>query len=262
MPMVELIVAGRVLELVYLIVFVGLSLYQINRTKTGWVPYFRRIAALDAIDEIIGRGVEMGRPVTVGPGVSITIDDQTLVGLEIIRYVAKRTAEMGGEIIATTLGPTQYPLIEEMVRTSYTEAGVPENYKPENVRYIANNSLAYATGVQTIVERENCVGNINVGQTGGAIMLLFARSKTMLKDVINLGGTAKVLNVPHLIIVCQYVIIGEEMYAVSAYLGREADQMAVIRVTDIFKIGFLAIMAIGLLLSFTGNTFLVNMLGW
>jgi hypothetical protein len=259
--MAEIIVSGRILELLYTIIFIAISWYHINRTKTGWLPYFRTIPALDAIDEIVGRAVEMGRPITVGPGVSTQIDDQTLVGLEIIRYTAQQAAEKGAEIIATTLSSTQFPLIQEMVRTAFLEAGVPEAYKPENVRYIASNSLAYATGVQTIVERENCVANINVGQTGGAIMLLFARSKTVLGDVINLGGTSKVLNTPHLIIVCHYVIIGEEMYAVSAYLQREPDQMAVVRVTDIFKAGILAIILAGLVLTLIGSAdFLINLL--
>ena len=61
---------------------------------------------------------------------------------------------------------------------------------------------------------------------------------------------------------CQYVIIGEEMYAVSAYLQKEADQMAMIRVTDIFKIGMLAMMLIGLVLTYLGSDLLINLLNW
>ncbi|MCS7065862.1 MAG: hypothetical protein NZL85_06240, partial [Fimbriimonadales bacterium] len=45
-------------------------LINIFRAKAGAQLYIRRIPGLDAIDEAIGRSTEMGRPVTMIPGLT------------------------------------------------------------------------------------------------------------------------------------------------------------------------------------------------
>jgi len=257
----SIIETGRVFELLYFITFLGASLYAIKRTKTGWIPYIRNIAALDAIDEIVGRAVEMGRPVHVAPGLG-ALDPQSIVGFEIVKYTADVAAKMGGEVIATTRSTVQLPIIEDLVRTSFIEQGVPEAFNPENVRFIAEATSAYVTGVQSIVERERCAGNISVGQSSGYMFMLFARAKTVVGDVMQIGGTAKVLNTPHLVATCDYVLIGEELYAAQAYLTKEPDLLATVAVQDLFKIAMMAILVLGLLTSAFGSDLITSILGW
>lgn len=257
--MTEVIVSGRVFEILYFIGFLILTLYAIQRTKTGWLPFIRRIPALDAIDEIIGRAVEMGRPVHVAPGLG-GLEDQSIVGFEIVHYTALQAAQKGCEVIASTVSTVQLPIIEDLIRTAFIEAGVPESYRPENVRFISTAASAYVTGVQSIVERERCAGNISVGQSSGYMFMLFARAKTVVKDVMQLGGTAKVLNTPHLVATCDYVLIGEELYASQAYLTKDPGLLAAVYSQDIFKIIFLAILLLGLLAVAAGSDVMTKIL--
>jgi len=259
--MTEIIVAGRVIELLYFIAFVLVTRYFIQRTKTGWMPSIRHIPALYAIDEIVGRAVEMGRPIHVAPGLG-DLDPQSIVGFEIVRYTAENAAKKGAEIIATTRSTVQLPIIEDLVRTSFIGAGIPEAYKPENVRFIASDTSAYVTGVQSIIERENCAGNISVGQSSGYMFMLFARAKTVVGDVMQIGGTAKVLNTPHLVATCDYVLIGEELYAAQAYLTKEPELLATVAVQDMFKLAMMALLAIGLIVTAIGSDLITNILGW
>lgn len=257
--MSEIVVSGRAIELFYFIAFLILTLYTIQRTKTGWLPFIRRIPALDVIDEIIGRSVEMGRPVHVAPGLG-GLDPQSIVGFEIVHYTALQAAQKGCEVIATTRSTVQLPIIEDLVKTAFTEAGVPESYRPENVRFISTATSAYVTGVQSIVERERCAGNISVGQSSGYMFMLFARAKTLVKDVMQMGGTAKVLNTPHLVATCDYVLIGEELYASQAYLTKDPELLAAVYSQDIFKIIFLVILLLGLLAAAAGSDVLTKIL--
>ena len=59
----SLIVEGRVLQLVFLLVYSAAIYYGIYRsTKLGKVPEIRQPPAILAIEEAIGRCIEMGRP--------------------------------------------------------------------------------------------------------------------------------------------------------------------------------------------------------
>jgi hypothetical protein len=255
----NIIAPGRAFELLYFMGFLILSLFIMRRMKGGWRPFIRRIPALDAIDEVVGRAVEVGRPVHVAPGLGV-LEDQTLVGFEIVRYTALQCAQKGCDVIVTTLHPPQIPILEDLVRSAYIEAGCPESFKPENIRFIATEQSAYVTGVQSIIERERCAGNISVGQSSGYMFMLFARAKTVVKDVMQVGGTAKVLNTPHLIATCDYVLIGEELYAAQAYLTKDPDLLAGVCSQDIFKLAFLAVMAIGLILTAMGSDIITKIL--
>ena len=54
-----------------LIAFIALAvLVNIWRARRGKALYIRRIPGLDAIDEAIGRSTELGRPVTMIPGLT------------------------------------------------------------------------------------------------------------------------------------------------------------------------------------------------
>ncbi len=84
-----MLVEGRFFELVYLVI-IGFAMYYYSKqAKEGKVPEIRRLPALDAVDEAIGRCAEMDRPIffTVG---SADISDEssapTIAGLTLPRY--------------------------------------------------------------------------------------------------------------------------------------------------------------------------------
>ncbi len=75
-------VSGIVLLLSLIII------YKVLSAQRGRVPFIRRIAGLNAIDEAVGRATEMGRPVMMVPGIS-GFDVVTLQALSIFSYVAR-----------------------------------------------------------------------------------------------------------------------------------------------------------------------------
>ena len=109
-------VSGIVVLLALIIIFKVLS------AQRGRVPYIRRIAGLNAIDEAVGRATEMGRPVMMVPGIS-GLDVVTLQALSIFGYIARAVARFGNKSIIPTIDPIVTGVAEETLHDAYADAG-------------------------------------------------------------------------------------------------------------------------------------------
>lgn len=96
------LIAGRIFGLLCLLVIMAAVAYYIKQAEGGTVPKVRRIPGIDAIDEAMGRAVEMGRPVFCSHGIAnlraATSGPQTLAGLSVLSYVAKQSLAVGAEL--------------------------------------------------------------------------------------------------------------------------------------------------------------------
>ena len=54
-----------------------------------------------------------------------------------LKYIAQKTAMYDAQLIVTNGMPEFQPITEEIVRSAYVAAGKPENYKPDNIRYVS-----------------------------------------------------------------------------------------------------------------------------
>lgn len=255
---------GKAMQFLYLVaVFVVIVVLIQLHKKKGFTPKVRKIPALDAIEEVIGRATEMGRPIHVSPGTpqqGETIEVETIAGLAVTSYVAQLCARNGVRCIATAFLPEMLPLVQEVVKQAYIAEGKPDAYKDEDVRYLSDQLDAYATAVQGIMDREDCAGNIIVGRLYGVAFMLFART-AIGGRTMQIGGTAYYLNVPHLIATCDFVLIGEELFAAEAYLTQDPSQLMALFSQDIFKLVAMALTGIGALLYLAGSPAIMNILG-
>ena len=211
----------RVNMLITVILSCGLILWFIFHAKRGKELFIRRIAGLSAVDEALGRATEMGRPVLFLPsgGLAAVSDIQTLAGLIILGRVAKKTAEFDTPLLVPVSDPLVMTLAREIVKTSYTDAGRPDAFRPENIRYLTNEQFAYTAGVDGIMLRERPAANFMIG-TFYAESLILAETGYST-GAIQIAGTAQISQLPFFVAACDYTLIGEEIYAASAYLSKE-----------------------------------------
>lgn len=231
----------------------------IGYQKRGKLIHIRRLPALDAIEEAVGRATEMGRPVhfTTGTIATLYSDEATqiLAGLSVLRYVARLTARHRTGLIATVCLPDQIPLTEQIVRESYMAEGRSEDVRSDMVRHLSGEQMAYVLGVQGIFFREKVAANIMIGP-------LYAEALEIAETgfrvgAMQIGGTGtKTLQMPVLVAVCDFSLIGEEIYAAGAYISRDPGLLATILVEDIAKVGIVAMFIIGMVATFFGNAFL------
>jgi hypothetical protein len=234
---------------------VALLLYYYQRIRKDPDSLFiRRIAGIDAIEEAVGRCTEMGRPILFVPGIEDMQDIQTIASMLILGKVAETAARYKTEIFVPCRIPFVMSVAEEMVRQGFYNAGVPEDHKPENMSFISDEQFAYTAGVNGIMLREKPAANLLLGRFFAESLIL---SETGFEaKAIQVAGTAEVTQLPFFIAACDYTLIGEELFAASAYLSRDPKLLSNLKATDMFKIiSILAMLAGSLLVTF-------DTLGW
>jgi len=238
---------GRLNTLIAIVVFVSLILYYVRSAKKGKELYIRKIAGLDAIDEAVGRATEMGKPVLFVPGISTMSDGATIAAINILGPIAKKIAQYDTSIIVPNADPIVATVTREVVKGSYMEAGRPDAYKEESVFFVTTSQFAYTAAVDGIMIREKPATNLFLGMFY-AESLILAETGAMT-GAVQIAGTDAVSQLPFFVTACDYTIIGEELYAASAYLSREPKLLGSLKAQDWGKVILLFFMLAGTILS-------------
>ncbi|MBU1318210.1 MAG: hypothetical protein KKH67_03335 [candidate division Zixibacteria bacterium] len=240
----------RLNALILLIVFSFSVLYYISRAKRGSDLFIRKLPGLEAVDEAVGRATEMGRSVLFIPGIQDLDDIQTIAGLSILNRVASVTAQYETPLLVPILYPLAFAAGQEVVRQAYINAGKAEHYRDDMVRYIAGEQFAYAAAVNGIMTRDKPAANIFMGAFYAESLLLAETGNAT--GAIQIAGTANPEQLPFFIAACDYTIMGEELYAASAYLSREPLLLGSLKGQDLVKIAIVGVMILGAILVITG----------
>jgi len=234
---------GEVPTLVACLLFVGLIFYYFHRAVRGADFYLRPIGGIEAIDEAIGRATEMGKPILYVPGLSTIDDVATIASLTILGRVARRVADYQTRIIVPNTDPIVYTVAEESVKQAYLEAGRPDAFDPNSVFFLTSSQFAYVAGVNGIMMRERPATNFYLGMFWAESLILAETGS--LSGAIQIAGTDAVTQLPFFITTCDYTLIGEELYAASAYLGREPRQIGGIKSLDACKVIIMGLIILG-----------------
>ncbi len=242
----------RVNMLAFLVVFFAFIIYFIQRAKKGKSLFIRRIAGLDAIEEAVGRATEMGRPVLYISGIEDVDNIQTVASMIILGNVAKMVAQYDTPLFVPICRPFVVPVAEERVKEGYASAGRPDAYNRDNVRYISDEQFAYAAGVNGIMLRDRPAANLMFGSFYAESLMLAETG--FLTGAIQVAGTANIHQLPFFIVACDYTVIGEELFATSAYLSREPKLLGSLKGSDLAKAIIMGLLALGAILETVGIT--------
>jgi Domain of unknown function (DUF6754) len=206
--------------------------------------YVRPIGGLAAVNEAIGRATEMGRPVLFVPGIADLDDPQTLAAIVILKEVAKRAGQYETPVLTPCKMPVVMTAAEEATRAGYLEAGQPDLYHEDHVRFLSDDQFAYCAGVNGIMLREKPATNLYIGAFWAESLILAETGFDA--GAIQIAGTANVSQLPFFVAACDYTLIGEELYAASAYLSREPKLLGALKASDWAKVAFGAMILLGL----------------
>lgn len=257
-----MIVEGRITGFIFLIGICATGLYTIMISKR-WQPTFRSIAGLDALDEAIGRATEMGRPVHFTSGLatlSSSLAPQIIAGMAVLEHIAQICAINNTRLIVSLGHADVIPLATEIMREAAIKAGVPEQFRSQDITYYSNQEFPYCVGVQGAIEREKPAANIMVGPFYGD-QIAFAEVGYRV-GAIQVGGTARIVQVPYFAVVCDYCLIGEEIFAVGAYLSKDPLQLASITAQDVFKLISIFLIVLGIFSVLAGGNLIGNLLSF
>ncbi|HWN82915.1 MAG TPA: DUF6754 domain-containing protein [Candidatus Udaeobacter sp.] len=236
---------GKTNVLIATLLFAAATVYFIRSARSGKPLYIRPIAGISAVDEAIGRATEMGRPILFVLGTGTAGDIATIAGYTILARVARRTAEYQTPILVPVNDPVMMAMAQETVREAYLEAGRPDLYRPENVFYISAMQFPYVAAVNGLMLREKTATNFYMGVFHAESLLLAEAGST--SGSIQISGTDQVSQIPFFVAATDYTLIGEELYAASAYLSQDPVLMGPLKAQDLAKVVILIILAAGVL---------------
>lgn len=228
-----------------LMMFVFVILFY-NLAKKNPNMFIRKIAGLEAIDEAVGRATEMGKPIMYLTGYYDISSISTICSVNILAHVARKAAQYRTRIIVPSKWPVAMSVCQEVVREAFTNAGRPDEYNPNDIFFIAGEQFSYTAAVDGLMMREKPAANFFLG-TFAAESLLLAEAGSMT-GAIQIAGTDSTYQIPFFVVACDYCLIGEELYAASAYLSREPRLLGTLKTADTGKIIITILLFIGALM--------------
>jgi len=171
------------------------------------------------VQEAVGRATEMGKPILYVPGILDIDDIQTIAAVTILGRVATMVAEYDADLLVPCARSLVMATAQEVVKEAYLEAGRPDAYRRENIRYLTDEQFGYVAGVDGIMLREKPAANFYLGAFYAESLILAETGHSI--GAIQIAGTAMPSQLPFFIAACDYTLIGEELFAASAYLSGE-----------------------------------------
>lgn len=244
--------------LILLVLVCGSVIFYISLAKRGKDLFIRRINGLESMDEAVGRATEKGRPILFVPGIGDLDDIQTIAGLTILSQLAFKAATYNADLIVPVSKSMVLSTAREIVKEAHLKAGRPDTYKPNNIFYLTDDQFGYVAGIDGIMLREQPAANFFLG-TFYAESLILAETG-FGTGAMQTAGTAQPHQLPFFVVTCDYTLLGEELFAASAYLSKEPTQLGSLKGQDLGKIVIVLLIIIGSIMEMTGYHWLKNIL--
>jgi len=234
---------ARIPVLIFVAGFLIVTLFFISKAKSGADLFVRQLAGIEAVDEAIGRATEMGKPILYVLGLGTASEIATIASFTILGRVAKKVAEYQTGLIVPCYDPIVMTVAQETVKASYMDAGRPDSYNDDMVYFVTQSQFAYVAAVNGTMLRELPATNIYMGKFFAESLILAETGA--LAGSIQIAGTDEIAQIPFFVVACDYTLIGEELYAASAYLGREPILLGSLKAQDYAKAAVIFIAIIG-----------------
>lgn len=243
--------------LVLMVVFIGFVLYYIRQAIKGRELFVRRITGIDAIDEATGRSAELGRPMVFSTGLT-SVGPTLYACLGALYYIARRAARYKSRLLLPQNAPDVMAIAEDVYRDAYRREGRLGSYDPKNCMYLSDEQFAFAAGYMGLVQREQVATAFLFGHFAAESLILAEAGQQI--GAMQVAASVSPEQVAFFICTCDYTLIGEELYAASAYLTREPIQLGSLYGQERSKMVFFVMIVLGVAIA-TYNALAAQM-GW
>lgn len=209
----------------------GLSLLQ---RKTS--PKLRAIPALTRLYRAVGLSVEDGTRMLIGLGDTSLLTPSagaSLAGLGMLRHVAERTALSDRPPVAVAGEAPLALLAQDTIEAGYAAAGAGEFYQPTTGRVAGLTPFSATAGTFPILHDENVSTAVFMGHFGVDAGLLADAAER--ENAFVVGASDDLTGQAVWYATAPEALIGEELFAASAYLGATPAQTASLTVQDVLR---------------------------
>jgi len=152
----------------------------------------------------------------------------------------------------------------ETIKSSYMAAGRPDAYSDDMVNYVTDEQFGYVAAVDGLMVREKPATVFLLGAFFAESLILAETGNYV--EAIQIAGTARPAQLPFFIAACDFTLIGEELFAASAYLSGEPKQLGSLKGQDFGKGIAMTTVAVGTIAATLAAAWNIQMmtdlLGW
>ena len=236
--------------------FVGLSaffLLGLSLIKRKTLPQLRVISALTRMYRSIGLSVEDGTRLLIALGRTSLLTPSggaPLAGLGMLRHLTERTSLSDRPPVAIAGESALALLAQDTLEAGYQAAGAGEYYEPTSGRLTGMTPFSSIAGAMPILSDENVSSTVMIGHFGLEAALLAEAAER--ENTFLLGSSDELAAQAALYASAQDVLLGEELFAVGAYLGATPSHTASLTVQDILRWGIIVVLVGGAALKLLG----------
>ena len=221
----------------------GTVLICTELARRGKPFYVRPIAGLKALEEAVGRATEMGKPILFVPGIEDLNEIDTVAGLTLLSSVARIAAEYDTPIEVPTSRALVMTAAREVVQAAALAANRPDYYNEDSIHYVTYEQFGYVASVCGWMYREKPAACFYLGKFFAESLILAETGNAV--SAIQIAGTAETPQLPFFVAACDYTLIGEELFAASAYLSGEPAQLGMLKGQDFGKLAAIVLIVVG-----------------
>jgi hypothetical protein len=219
-----------------LVILAAILLLVLTFIKRKSIPAFREIAALTRLQRAAGLAVEDGTRLHVSlgrGGLATPRGAASLSALALLRQIGEQTSISDRPPVATSGDPVLAALSQDTLQTAYQAAGVDELFQSTSGRLSGLTPFSYAAGAMTVARQEQVSTDVLVGDFGPEVGLLTDASERENATLIAVASDPTAQSI--LFASANEPLVGEELFAASAYIGSDPAQRASLQVQDILR---------------------------
>ena len=191
------------------------------RISRGHVPSLRPLNGVAAFEKRADEIAEVGLPIHVATGASepgaTGPTAASLASLVITQRIAEAVIRRGGSVIATTGDIVSLAAVRGSLRQAYRQTGFAADYRGSNVQLVAHQApIPYAAGVTQRYAVESMDMSVVVGDYGAEALLIGEEGAR--RRLPQISGAVTLSALPALTLSTDATLIGEELFALEAYL--------------------------------------------
>ena len=239
----------------FVLLFAGLMIafMVLGRRRGARPPAFRPLEALQSLPATVGEAVETGRRLHISLGTGTIGQADTaaaLAGLTVLDQISEVTVVSDKPPVVTTGDGVAALLAQDTLQHVYSRQNASERYDPTSARVAGLTPVSFGAAVTTMVKDDALAGTVLVGSVGSeAVLLAEAGSRA---NITTLAGSLDPAAQALLFAAADYPLIGEDLFAGGAYIGRHPGHVASLRAQDVMRLLVGAAIVVGALLKTVG----------
>jgi hypothetical protein len=227
-------------------------IFSTKAIRNRYPPIFRKIESINRLKRAIGMAVEDGSRLHVSLGNAQLTDPSNtsaLVGLSTLHRIGQLTSTSDLPPVCTTGSGSLLILSQDTLKKISIDTNTRAFFDPNHTGMVGATPFSYAAGMMEYIDGSGVNGNVLVGNFGTEAGLM---CETLDKARISVTGSDSITAQAIFYAATQDTLIGEELYALPAYLAASPMHQASLRVEDIFRIVVGAGMIVGTILKVFG----------